>query len=197
MNCGFHEKTLCRKSRAGMVCLIEYINWVYLVTDQILSNNHYLTSQITRTKSICKMRSNYLYLAIIASTLDIAASLPQGGDATPKKILVAIGDSFTSAVGAGQRESNDGHCRRFTNSYFNLLLREPVLNYDTDNKKSMNLACAGATTKVVQAQIGKDKRKPEIVAADHIVMSVGGNDVGILPGYDDRANDDRLDSLKS
>ena len=118
------------------------------------------------------------FLGPLFSLVDcMPAPQPSDGPAPgpgPKRSLVALGDSFTAAVGAGTREQNDNYCRRFDHSYFNQLLNQPTLNFDP--ARSSNVACAGAVTGGIAGQV--QGSSDAVNAADVLVMTVGGNDVG-------------------
>ncbi|HEY9370908.1 SGNH/GDSL hydrolase family protein [Streptomyces sp.] len=81
---------------------------------------------------------------------------------------VALGDSYSSGVGAGSYDSASGSCKRSTKAY-------PVLWAAANSPSSFNFtACSGARTGDVTAnQLG-----PLSAATDLVSISIGGNDAG-------------------
>ncbi|MGP4112652.1 SGNH/GDSL hydrolase family protein [Streptomyces sp. 4N509B] len=81
---------------------------------------------------------------------------------------VALGDSYSSGVGAGSYDSGSGDCRRSTVAY-------PELWADANAPDSFTFAaCAGATTEDVLAnQLGALDSGTTLVS-----ISIGGNDAG-------------------
>jgi lysophospholipase L1-like esterase len=105
--------------------------------------------------------------AISAAALPVfAASAP--ADAASSVHYVALGDSYSSGLGAGSYIASSGSCDRSSNAY-------PAL-WSTANRpaSAVSVACAGATTStVLGSQI------PALSTATTLVsITIGGNDVG-------------------
>jgi lysophospholipase L1-like esterase len=81
---------------------------------------------------------------------------------------VALGDSYSSGVGAGNYLSDSGDCRRSTNAY-------PYLWAAANSPSSFAfVACSGATTSsVIGTQLGALNSSTGLVS-----VTAGGNDVG-------------------
>ncbi|WP_432126348.1 SGNH/GDSL hydrolase family protein [Streptomyces sp. bgisy082] len=81
---------------------------------------------------------------------------------------VALGDSYSSGVGAGSYDSASGNCKRSTKAY-------PVLWKNANAPSSFAFtACSGARTGDVTAnQLG-----PLSTATDLVSITIGGNDAG-------------------
>ncbi|MFD8690803.1 SGNH/GDSL hydrolase family protein [Streptomyces sp. NPDC059651] len=106
-----------------------------------------------------------------ASTLLLAAAAALGV-AQPASAAaggyVALGDSYSSGVGAGSYLSDSGDCRRSTNAY-------PYLWAAANSPSSFAfVACSGATTSsVASGQLGSLSSSTSLVS-----VTAGGNDVG-------------------
>jgi lysophospholipase L1-like esterase len=81
---------------------------------------------------------------------------------------VALGDSYSSGVGAGSYLPDSGDCRRSTNAY-------PYLWQAANSPASFDfVACSGATTSsVASGQLGALSASTSLVS-----VTAGGNDVG-------------------
>lgn len=81
---------------------------------------------------------------------------------------VALGDSYSSGVGAGNYTSESGDCKRSTNAY-------PYLWKNANAPSSFAfVACSGATTSSVSSgQLGALSSSTTLVS-----LTAGGNDVG-------------------
>lgn len=109
-----------------------------------------------------------------ASTLILAAAaalgIVQPASATSAAAggYVALGDSYSSGVGAGSYLSDSGDCRRSTNAY-------PSLWAAANSPSSFAfVACSGATTSsVAGTQLGALSSSTSLVS-----VTAGGNDVG-------------------
>ncbi|GAA2947912.1 SGNH/GDSL hydrolase family protein [Kitasatospora cinereorecta] len=105
------------------------------------------------------------------STLAIAAAAALGV-AQPASAAganyVALGDSYSSGVGAGSYTSESGDCKRSTNAY-------PSLWANANAPSSFKfVACSGATTSSVSSgQLGALSSSTTLVS-----VTAGGNDVG-------------------
>ncbi|WP_415948869.1 SGNH/GDSL hydrolase family protein [Streptomyces sp. KLOTTS4A1] len=95
------------------------------------------------------------------------ASAAVGAEAAAER-YVALGDSYSSGVGAGSYDSSSGNCKRSTRAY-------PRLWANANAPASFNFdACSGATTStVVNSQLGHLNSTTSLVS-----ISVGGNDAG-------------------
>lgn len=108
-------------------------------------------------------------LSIIAAFAGAAAALAAGGVATAATPVayVALGDSYSSGVGAGSYISSSGSCDRSTKAY-------PQLWANSHSPASFAfVACSGAKTGDVLAnQLGPLTRATTLVS-----ITIGGNDV--------------------
>lgn len=98
--------------------------------------------------------------------LAVAAG-PAAGAASAVR-YVALGDSYSSGLGAGSYISSSGRCERSTKAY-------PEQWADANSPASfVSVACAGATTAdVVSSQV------PALSASTTLVsITIGGNDAG-------------------
>ncbi|MEU6539877.1 SGNH/GDSL hydrolase family protein [Streptomyces sp. NPDC047000] len=103
-----------------------------------------------------------IFLAVgLALTGATSANAATGG-------YVALGDSYSSGVGAGSYISSSGSCDRSTNAY-------PYLWNAAHSPSSFSfLACSGATTDdVLAGQLGSLSSSTSLVS-----ISIGGNDAG-------------------
>ncbi|WP_434744355.1 SGNH/GDSL hydrolase family protein [Streptomyces sp. A-14] len=109
------------------------------------------------------------------STLAIAAVAALGvagpasaADSAAAGGYVALGDSYSSGVGAGSYLSDSGGCRRSTAAY-------PYLWQAANSPASFDfVACSGATTSsVASSQLGVLSASTSLVS-----VTAGGNDVG-------------------
>ncbi|MFH8472477.1 SGNH/GDSL hydrolase family protein [Streptomyces sp. NPDC018000] len=107
-----------------------------------------------------------------ASTLVLAAvaalGVAQPASASSAGGYVALGDSYSSGVGAGSYLSDSGDCRRSTKAY-------PYLWAAANSPSSFAfVACSGATTSsVAGSQLGALSSATGLVS-----VTAGGNDVG-------------------
>ena len=102
--------------------------------------------------------------AAVVSALAIAA--PAAAQSTVR--YVALGDSYTSGVGAGNYYPGSGSCDRSANAY-------SVLWANAHNPASYaSVACSGATTgDVISSQLSALSSATTLVS-----ITIGGNDVG-------------------
>ncbi|MEV7374043.1 SGNH/GDSL hydrolase family protein [Streptomyces sp. NPDC090301] len=102
-------------------------------------------------------------LAMAAAALGAAPPATAAGHR-----YVAVGDSYSSGVGAGSYLSDSGECRRSTNAY-------PRLWAAANSPSSFSFtACSGATTGSVRSgQLGPLDSSTTLVS-----VTAGGNDVG-------------------
>ena len=113
---------------------------------------------------------SHLLLATITAT---AAAVPAMALAVPAHAqasvsYVALGDSYSSGVGAGDYYSSSGDCDRSPNAY-------PVLWSNANSPSSFDfVACSGATTQdVISSQLSALSSSTSLVS-----ISIGGNNVG-------------------
>ncbi|WP_019544493.1 SGNH/GDSL hydrolase family protein [Streptomyces sulphureus] len=103
--------------------------------------------------------------ALLGLSLAGAASAQAQSAATG---YVALGDSYSSGVGAGDYDSGSGDCKRSANAY-------PQLWNAANSPSSFDFtACSGAvTTDVINDQLG-----PLDDSTGLVTISIGGNDAG-------------------
>ncbi|MFG2587548.1 SGNH/GDSL hydrolase family protein [Streptomyces sp. NPDC048438] len=114
--------------------------------------------------SVRTFRASLTTLAITAvAALGLAQPASAAGDN-----YVALGDSYSSGVGAGSYTSESGDCKRSTNAY-------PYLWKNANAPSSFTfVACSGATTASVSSgQLGALSSSTTLVS-----VTAGGNDVG-------------------
>jgi lysophospholipase L1-like esterase len=104
----------------------------------------------------------------IAASIGATLALSTPAQAAPGDRYVALGDSYSSGVGAGNYTSESGSCQRSTNAY-------PALWAAANSPASYaSLACSGATTtSVINSQLSALSSSTSLVS-----ITVGGNDVG-------------------
>ncbi|MBM7442137.1 SGNH/GDSL hydrolase family protein [Streptomyces sp. HB132] len=109
--------------------------------------------------------SSLLLGTVLALT---GAGVAQAQESVQSVDYVALGDSYSSGVGAGSYDSASGDCKRSTRAY-------PALWKAANNPASFAFtACSGARTGDVTAgQLG-----PLNSATDLVSISIGGNDAG-------------------
>lgn len=116
------------------------------------------------------MRSPRIVRALTALLVALGTSALIGGQpaqaAAPA--YVALGDSYSSGVGAGDYDSDSGDCKRSDNAY-------PVLWANANAPSSFSFtACSGAVTDdVINNQLGPLSADTGLVS-----ISIGGNDAG-------------------
>ena len=116
-------------------------------------------------------------LSVVATTGTAAAIALAGGGAAhaSSAYYVALGDSYSSGVGAGSYTSSSGSCDRSTNAYPYLWDAANAPTSFTDN------ACSGATTSTVESgQLSGLSSSTTLVS-----ITVGGNDVGFSTVMED------------
>ncbi|MET8925032.1 MULTISPECIES: SGNH/GDSL hydrolase family protein [Streptomyces] len=114
--------------------------------------------------SVRTFRASVFTLAIAAvAALGVAQPASAAGEN-----YVALGDSYSSGVGAGSYTSESGDCKRSTNAY-------PYLWKNANAPSSFAfVACSGATTTSVSSgQLGALSSSTTLVS-----VTAGGNDVG-------------------
>jgi lysophospholipase L1-like esterase len=118
-------------------------------------------------------RSRSAASALVAGAAALAAGalptlIPAPASAQPAVHYVALGDSYSSGVGAGSYIGSSGSCDRSTNAY-------PAL-WNTANQPAsyVSEACSGATTAtVLSSQLSALSAATTLVS-----ITIGGNDVG-------------------
>ncbi|MEV1045972.1 SGNH/GDSL hydrolase family protein [Streptomyces sp. NPDC049916] len=124
--------------------------------------------------SVRRLRASLSTLALAAvAALGIAGPASAAGtsaaaDPSAAGGYVALGDSYSSGVGAGDYISDSGDCRRSTNAY-------PHLWAAANSPASFDfVACSGATTSsVASSQLGVLSASTSLVS-----VTAGGNDIG-------------------
>jgi lysophospholipase L1-like esterase len=106
-------------------------------------------------------------IAVLASPAGLIAAAP-AASATTAVHYVALGDSYSSGVGAGDYISSSGSCDRSTNAY-------PEQWADANSPASfVSEACSGATTAdVLSSQVSALSAMTTLVS-----ITIGGNDAG-------------------
>jgi lysophospholipase L1-like esterase len=107
-------------------------------------------------------------VAAVAAVTGLAAPAAAAGDPVD---YVALGDSYSSGLGAGAYDPASGDCSRSPHAY-------PALWAASNAPATFTfVACSGATTSDVRAE-----QLPALTgAADLVTLTVGGNDVGFAP----------------
>jgi lysophospholipase L1-like esterase len=105
-------------------------------------------------------------LALVAATLGMAQ--PASAAAAAGERYVALGDSYSSGVGAGSYLSDSGSCQRSSKAY-------PSLWAAANAPASFSFtACSGATTSTVK----NSQLAPLTSSTTLVSVTAGGNDVG-------------------
>ncbi|WP_103500706.1 MULTISPECIES: SGNH/GDSL hydrolase family protein [unclassified Streptomyces] len=119
------------------------------------------------------MKFRRLITGAATAALVLGASLlgPAGAAAQPAaaaEVYVALGDSYSSGVGAGNYDSGSGNCKRSANAY-------PQQWAAANSPSAFHFtACSGArTTDVLANQLGPLNSSTTLVS-----ISIGGNDAG-------------------
>jgi len=114
------------------------------------------------------VRSRPAWLAIIAAgALVLPFALAPAASASSAN-YVALGDSYSSGVGAGSYTSSSGSCDRSTNAYSQLWANA------NSPASYVSVACSGATTSsVISSQLSALSASTTLVS-----ITVGGNDIG-------------------
>ncbi|MGW0735746.1 SGNH/GDSL hydrolase family protein [Streptomyces sp. NPDC002851] len=111
----------------------------------------------------------YASSLLLAAGLALTSAGPaQSAEQRAAESYVALGDSYSSGVGAGNYDSGSGDCKRSTRAY-------PALWAAANSPSSFAFtACSGARTgDVVNGQLG-----PLSSATSLVSITVGGNDAG-------------------
>jgi lysophospholipase L1-like esterase len=108
--------------------------------------------------------------AVVASSIGLvtAVTAAPAADAASSVSYVALGDSYSSGLGAGDYISSSGGCDRSTNAYPQQWAgRESPVSF-------VSVACAGATTAdVLSSQVSALSAGTTLVS-----ITIGGNDAG-------------------
>lgn len=130
------------------------------------------------------MRRSRLLAPIIGAAAALGATVAFAAPAYAAPVnYVALGDSYSSGVGAGDYIDSSGSCDRSTNAYSALWASA----HSPDSYTSV--ACSGATT----SSVTSDQLSALSDATSLVSITVGGNDVGfstimetcVLHGTDD------------
>ncbi|OAH15875.1 SGNH/GDSL hydrolase family protein [Streptomyces jeddahensis] len=107
-----------------------------------------------------------LFLAVVCTLTGAATA--QASQLAAATGYVALGDSYSSGVGAGSYDSSSGSCKRSTRAY-------PVLWAAAHSPSTFSFtACSGArTSDVVAGQLG-----PLGAGTGLVSITIGGNDAG-------------------
>jgi lysophospholipase L1-like esterase len=107
--------------------------------------------------------------AFAAAALALVAAAPPAS-AQPAVRYVALGDSYSSGLGAGSYIGSSGSCDQSTNAY-------PQLWDNANHPASyVSVTCAGATTSsVISTQLSALSEATTLVS-----ITIGGNDVGFV-----------------
>lgn len=107
-------------------------------------------------------------LALGVTVVGPASATAQDTPRAAVDAYVALGDSYSSGVGAGSYDEDSGDCRRSTVAY-------PELWAEANAPGSFDfVACSGATTDdVLSSQLGALSESTTLVS-----LSIGGNDAG-------------------
>ncbi len=118
--------------------------------------------------SVRRIWASLSTLAIAAVAAIGVAGPASAADSAAAGGYVALGDSYSSGVGAGSYLSDSGDCRRSTAAY-------PYLWQAANSPASFDfVACSGATTSsVASGQLGVLSASTSLVS-----VTAGGNDVG-------------------
>ncbi|SDJ94216.1 SGNH/GDSL hydrolase family protein [Streptomyces indicus] len=110
----------------------------------------------------------YVTSLLLALGLALTGAGPAAGAQAAAEHYVALGDSYSSGVGAGSYDSASGDCKRSTRAY-------PRLWANANAPASFHFdACSGATTSnVLNSQLGHLSSTTTLVS-----ISIGGNDAG-------------------
>ncbi|GGT41272.1 lipase 1 [Streptomyces kurssanovii] len=106
---------------------------------------------------------------LLGAVLALAGAGQAQADSTTQSLdYVALGDSYSSGVGAGSYDSASGNCKRSTRAF-------PKLWANANSPSSFAFtACSGARTgDVTASQLG-----PLTSSTDLVSITVGGNDAG-------------------
>lgn len=118
-----------------------------------------------------KLRRTATYVTSLLAAVTLAltgASAAAAADAQAAGGYVALGDSYSSGVGAGSYDSGSGDCRRTPKAY-------PALWAAANSPASFDfVACSGAVTSdVLNKQMGPLNSSTSLVS-----LTIGGNDAG-------------------
>lgn len=114
-----------------------------------------------RIRPLVAVLSAATAIAITALLSVTPASAMTGG-------YVALGDSYSSGVGAGSYTSESGSCDRSTNAY------SALWNTAHHPSSYVSVACSGATT----ANVNNSQLSALSSATGLVSITIGGNDVG-------------------
>lgn len=106
--------------------------------------------------------------AVLALGVSVIPTTASAQEARAAEVYVALGDSYSSGVGAGNYDSASGDCRRSNNAY-------PQRWANANGPSAFHFtACSGARTgDVLSGQLGPLNSSTTLVS-----ISIGGNDAG-------------------
>lgn len=106
--------------------------------------------------------------ATAVATVAVTALLTAGPASAATRNYVALGDSYSSGVGAGSYTSESGSCDRSPNAYSALWAKAHTPT------SYVSVACSGATTSsVISGQVSALSSATNLIS-----VTAGGNDVG-------------------
>lgn len=112
-------------------------------------------------------RAVSLVVSLVAATGTVLALAAPASAATGDR-YVALGDSYSSGLGAGSYTAESGSCYRSTNAYSAIWARAHA------PASYVSVACSGATTStVINSQLAPLSSTTTLVS-----ITIGGNDVG-------------------
>ena len=129
---------------------------------------HFSTISLSPPEEVLN-RSRLLTFAASAATAVVASVIFTAAPAHAVSTVryVALGDSYSSGVGAGSYTAESGSCQRSTKAYSALWAAEKA------PASYVSVACSGATTtSVVNSQVSALSSATTLVS-----ISVGGNDM--------------------
>ncbi|MFJ8309242.1 MULTISPECIES: SGNH/GDSL hydrolase family protein [unclassified Streptomyces] len=111
----------------------------------------------------------YAWALVLAVALSLTgAGVAAAATQTAGSHYVALGDSYSSGVGAGSYDSSSGSCKRSTRAY-------PALWAAANSPASFDFtACSGART----GDVTSSQLDPLDSATDLVSITIGGNDAG-------------------
>ena len=129
-----------------------------------------LTARRGKVRSIATARRGQRRAAVIVSVVALGAILfaAAPADAASSVHYVALGDSYSSGLGAGSLIASSGSCDRSTKAYSALwATAHAPASY-------ASVACAGATT----TSVNSSQLSALSTATTLVTITIGGNDVG-------------------
>lgn len=162
--------------KAGFLCSISILNSTFITANELQTTKIPVFFVLSSYKSTMPTLPLPIVLAMLATPFCLG--VPTTNKITKRittpyfKKYTAIGDSYSSGIGAGQyidpAMSEGWKCSRFTEAYPQQLHK----GLNDPDKRTFNFkSCAGATAEQIREQhVDQD--------ADLITLSAGGNNVG-------------------